>query len=504
MPEVPAGIASVVLTGRYIRPDGTPLRGTITFEPPASLVMASADVISVGAATAELDSSGFFTVTLIATDAPGTQPSDWTYTVVERLRHATGRTFHIALPAATPVVNLADIAPTAPSDGDYVLITGPAGKDGATIHSGTGAPSNLVGNDGDYYLDTTTGSVQLYGPKSGGTWPSSGVGLNGVSSVNDKTGIVSLTAADVEADAAGTATTAVSQHASADDPHGDRAWANGLFLPKSGGTLTGGLFADLTVRAAFLKTTSAAEHTLTVYAAGTAGTGVALNVINDRPGDSAQFLTGWPSGRGVLKIAAGNPGVSNSSASAISIDLQYVNQTGVNQGSTACQGIFLTATQGPTTGRLLVLRNSDPATTDDFVVSATGLTGIRIPVGNVPAAALEVRQRDTSTVGALILGAAGTTQPIFQVKNSGGTATFEVGTSGAIVTRAVTFMTNSLQLGSTSGDFGGSAGSVISMKNVTTPPSTNPTGGVILYASGGRLKARLADGTDQFVALTAT
>jgi hypothetical protein len=503
MPEVPAGIASVVLSGRYIRPDGTPLQGTITFEPPASLVIASADIISVGNATAELDSSGFFTVTLIATDAPGAQPADWTYTVVERLRHARGRTFHIALPAATPVVNLADIAPTAPSEGDYVLITGPAGQDGATIHNGTGAPANATGNDGDYYIDTTTGAVKLYGPKSGGTWPSSGVGLNGVSSVNDKTGIVSLTASDVGADASGAASAAVSAHASATDPHGDRAWASGLFLEKAGGTLTGGLVSDLSVRSAFFKTTSETEHCVTIVQGATSGaSGVALNVSSLKSSDSAMYLSGRETARGTLKIAHLNGGTTatdDAGAAAISIDLQRFGK-----GGTAAQGLFLTATEGPTTGRLLVLRNSDPTTTDDFVVSATGLTGIRIPVGNVPAAALEVRQRDTSTVGALILGAAGTTQPIFQVKNSGGTATFEVGTSGAVVFRAVSFYTNSLQLGSTSSDLGGSAGAVISMKNVTTAPTTNPTGGVILYAVGGRLKLRLPDGTDQFVALTAT
>lgn len=333
-----------------------------------------------------------------------------------------------------------------------------------------------------------------------------------VSSVNGQTGGVTLTAEIVGADPAGAAsaaqtaaitaaaadtTTQISAHAIAADPHGDRAWATGQFLPKTGGALTGGITADLAVRAAFLKTTSATEHTLTAYAAGTSGTGVALNVINDRPADSAAYFTGAPSSRGVIKIAHVNGSGTTSGdggGSAISIDLQWLDQFGANVGGTAAQGIFLTATNGPTTGRLLVLRNSDPAVTDDFVVAADGRTGIRIPVGNVPAAALEVRQRDTTTVGALILGAASTTQPIFQVKNSGGTATFEVGTSGAIVTRAVAFLTGALQLGSTSSDFGGSGGVVISMKNATTAPTTNPTDGVIAYAQGGVFKVRSAAG----------
>ena len=261
------------------------------------------------------------------------------------------------------------------------------------------------------------------------------------------------------------------------------------------GALTAESFnTDGTVRSGNFRTQSDTEHALTVYqrATGTSPGSVALNVISDKPGDSAMWLTGHELARGTFKVAHINPGsgaTADASAAAVSIDLQWGSQSG-----TAAQGIFLTATNGPTTGRLLVLRNSDPATTDDFVVNASGLTGIRIPVGNVPAAALEVRQRDTTTVGAIIQGAASTTVPIFQVKNSGGTATLEVGTSGAIVTRAITFFTNALQLGATSTDLGGSGGAVISMKDATTAPTTNPTGGVIAYSQGGVFKTRSSGG----------
>ncbi|MEW2463127.1 hypothetical protein AB0872_20785 [Microbacterium sp. NPDC047426] len=332
------------------------------------------------------------------------------------------------------------------------------------------------------------------------------VGL--VSSVMGMTGSVTGLALDadvVEAKdeaiaAAGLdATAKVDAHVAAADPHGDRSWAAGQFLPLAGGTATGPVTAasfntDGTVRSANFRTNSDTEHALTVYqrATGTAPGSVALNVISDKPGDSTVWVTGHESARGTLKIAHLNPGpgtTADSGASAISIDLQRNGK-----GGTAAQGIWLTATEGPTTGRLLVLRNTDPATTDDFVVYSDGRTGIRIPVGNIPAAALEVRQRDTTTVGALILGAASTTQPIFQVKNSAGTATLEVGTTGAIVTRAISFFTNSLQLGSTSSDLGGSGGAVISMKDATTAPTTNPTGGVIAYSQGGVFKVRSAAG----------
>lgn len=209
---IPAGITTVVVSGRYIRPDGTPLTGTIAFEPPARLTFPDADTISAGAATVALDDTGAFAVALIATDVPGMQPKGWTYTVTERMARAPERTYAIVLPAATPAVDLADIAPADPAQGDYVLVEGPAGKAGSQIYSGTGAPSPSLGVDGDYYVDSTTSAVKLYGPKAAGAW-SAGVALGGgggaVSSVNSRTGAVVLNAADVGADPAGSSASAL-------------------------------------------------------------------------------------------------------------------------------------------------------------------------------------------------------------------------------------------------------------------------------------------------------
>lgn len=337
-----------------------------------------------------------------------------------------------------------------------------------------------------------------------------------VSSVNGKTGGVTLTAELVGADPAGSAaavqvvaldaaadaqtaavdaaaldaTAKVNAHVAAIDPHGDRAYADGQFLAKSGGTLSGGLFADLGVRVLFAKTTSTTEHAGTFYQAGTSGAHVsALNVISDNPAGSAMQLSGKELALGTLKISHLNPGpdaTSDAGAAALSLDLKRNGFAG-----TAAQGIFVTATEGPTTGNLAVFRNN---TRDDFVVKGAGLVGVRMAIGEVPEAALEVKQGDTTTVGLVVTGEAATTSPIAQFKTSAGTATFEIGSSGAIVHRALSFFTNSLQLGSTSSDFGGGAGSIISMKDATTAPTSNPTGGVIAYSQGGVFKTRSAAG----------
>ena len=54
---------------------------------------------------------------------------------------------------------------------------GPAGSNGSTVLNGTGAPASAVGTDGDFYLDT--GADVLYGPKTGGSWPTPGTSLVG-------------------------------------------------------------------------------------------------------------------------------------------------------------------------------------------------------------------------------------------------------------------------------------------------------------------------------------
>ncbi|MFE7624232.1 glycerophosphodiester phosphodiesterase [Streptomyces sp. NPDC057509] len=200
--SMPAGIATVTLTGRYLRPDGTPLKGAITITAPSLVTLPGADTVSAGSASVSLDETGAFSVLLIATDQMDMQPTDWAYQICEKFQDIASRTYSIRLPSAVPVVSIADIAPSDPSTGQYVLVPGPTGPAGTSILTGAGAPSHLLGADGDMYVDMTEGDVRLYGPKAVGAWPAEGVDLGGgglISSVNGKTGSVALTAADVGA-----------------------------------------------------------------------------------------------------------------------------------------------------------------------------------------------------------------------------------------------------------------------------------------------------------------
>jgi hypothetical protein len=54
---------------------------------------------------------------------------------------------------------------------------GSCGSSANTILNGATVPAGGIGNNGDFYLDTT--SETLYGPKAGGSWPASGTSLVG-------------------------------------------------------------------------------------------------------------------------------------------------------------------------------------------------------------------------------------------------------------------------------------------------------------------------------------
>lgn len=93
----------------------------------------------------------------------------------------------------------------------------------------------------------------------------------------------------------------------------------------------------------------------------TDATSQAFNVVSNNPNDSSFTVTGQELAKGTAKIVhVGQADGSDSSASAISIDLQTAG--------TAAQGVYVDATSG-TSGDLLKLRNSS---VDVFVVDSSG------------------------------------------------------------------------------------------------------------------------------------
>ncbi|UUU30243.1 hyaluronoglucosaminidase [Streptomyces sp. CA-210063] len=143
--------------------------------------------------------------------------------------------------------------------------------------------------------------------------------------------------------------------------------------------------------------TSTTEHTVTINHKATSGEKtVALNVTSDNPETSAMYLKGVETAHGTLKIShVGYADGSDPGSSALSIDLLTAG--------TAAQGIFVTASDAPTKGALLVLRNNPGL--DDFVVKGNGTTGIGMGRGNNPQSQLHVIQRTGAASAILAEGA---------------------------------------------------------------------------------------------------
>ncbi|MCA6093498.1 hypothetical protein LE181_15180 [Streptomyces sp. SCA3-4] len=161
-----------------------------------------------GPVVAQLDAQGQVAVVLPATDAPGMDPTGWSWTVTEALSGIpAGRTYQLLLPSREPYVDLADVAPTDPTKPNYVGVVGPKGDKGERGQSAyevalatgfTGTPTDwvasLVGPRG------ATGPTGPQGP-AGAPGKDGAPGAPGVvQSVNGyRTADVRLAAADVQA-----------------------------------------------------------------------------------------------------------------------------------------------------------------------------------------------------------------------------------------------------------------------------------------------------------------
>lgn len=106
-----------------------------------------------------------------------------------------------------------------------------------------------------------------------------------------------------------------------------------------------------------------------------------------------------------------------------------------------------------------------------------------------------IQQNDASTVALEIVGFTGTAPQLVLVRDPDGVARFEISASGAITHRGVSSFSQAVQVGSATADVGGGAGGVLGMTNAVTVPTSNPSGGGVLFAENGALKWRGSSGT---------
>lgn len=116
-------------------PDSVPVLGTVTFTPrPAVIISASSHppvTIIPQATKVTLDSTGAFSVNLIATDDPDLNPTDWTYVVSFNLIGVKYGSFDMAVPAGE-VTNIVTAIPILSNSGNPTVI-GPAGPNNLIV-----------------------------------------------------------------------------------------------------------------------------------------------------------------------------------------------------------------------------------------------------------------------------------------------------------------------------------------------------------------------------------
>ncbi|MEU1478871.1 hypothetical protein [Streptomyces sp. NPDC005760] len=123
---LPAGVEKVTVSSGVplTLPDGRWIEGKLIITGP-DLVTVSEDDFTFGGGVSVPLVDGEFSVRLVATDASGMSPHDWTYTVTSKFTNAPNWVRYISLPKANASVKLDDVLVPDPVAGEYsVLVNG--------------------------------------------------------------------------------------------------------------------------------------------------------------------------------------------------------------------------------------------------------------------------------------------------------------------------------------------------------------------------------------------
>lgn len=184
---VPPSVTTRVVRGTYVSSAGAVQRGTITFRVDQSLI---ATVESWGViptpTVVPLDSSGTFSVSLMASDDIDLFPSGFRYNVQERFQNGYIRTYSIELPSGVDPLDLPSASQFAPGGLGLAIVNSVNGRVGivqlgaldvgAIPTTQKGAANGVATLDGTGKLT----SAQMPAPTAG------------VSSVDGRTGVVTL------------------------------------------------------------------------------------------------------------------------------------------------------------------------------------------------------------------------------------------------------------------------------------------------------------------------
>jgi hypothetical protein len=108
---LPIDVNTVIVTGTYLTDDGLPAEGSLIFTPSVATLRDPAydTIVKLRQQRIELDVTGSFSVSLIATDDPDLIPVGWHYDVTERIEDHPQRVWVMQLPHTLVTVDIADL-----------------------------------------------------------------------------------------------------------------------------------------------------------------------------------------------------------------------------------------------------------------------------------------------------------------------------------------------------------------------------------------------------------
>lgn len=142
---LPTNLTTVEVSGRYVDHNGSPVRGSVTFDTDYYVLDAGENVVVIEAPiTVNLDATGSFAVDLIATDDPDMTPTGWTWKLTPNFSGAFPLEF--ALPASlAPSTDITVLSPALPNPDpvySYVLVSAVNAPNGVAGLNSSGFISN--------------------------------------------------------------------------------------------------------------------------------------------------------------------------------------------------------------------------------------------------------------------------------------------------------------------------------------------------------------------------
>jgi hypothetical protein len=233
--------------------------------------------------------------------------------------------------------------------------------------------------------------------------------------------------------------------------------------------------------------------------------------------------TGATGDSGVVSVTSPITNSGSSSSAIIGIDLTNIAQrnsantftVGGHLITNAATAIVPLAIRGAASQSANLQEWQNSGGTALVRISAAGsfLTSARIVAGDTTTAPAQLTavSTDPALVAIVTRGATSQTANLQEWQNSGGTALASISSAGLLSTPQLTLTSGNIigsggqttmvigasrntQFASAALSAGGGAG-VIGIANATTVPTTNPTGGGILYVEAGALKYRGSSGT---------